>query len=122
MTCLYGNENNKENVMVYGMMDTGSLKTLLDFNTAMSLGIENPKVNHLGNDIDPEINSSLLYEPIECYPHMVLVHAENGNKQSFRFPLRVRFAEKIKLNIFGRNWLREFCLAYDEQSVYLLHA
>jgi len=40
--------------------------------------------------------------------------------QTIRFPLKAAFAQELKRNLFGLDWLASLCLAVDRQAVHFL--
>ncbi len=36
------------------------------------------------------------------------------------FRLEVRFCTGLRNNLFGRDWMEQFCLAFDRETVHLL--
>ena len=83
---------------VIGKVDTGASRTVLNFDTA-------------GTATDA---------PFDYYVHQVLVTVVDEQENSVFFPLKAAFAEKVKRNLFGVDWLDHVCLAVDREAVHLL--
>jgi len=103
---------------VSGKMDTGAQTTILDFNTARTLGIENPKRGYMATGICYTATG----QPIQCYQHRVFIYVRNSHGLSLQTVLYPGFAEEISCNFFGMDWTNDYCLAFGCHSVHLLHS
>jgi hypothetical protein len=103
-------------VYVTGKVDTGAFRTMLTFDTARRLGIEDPAQTSLGTGTARTATG----EPIAYYVHIVSVRASEGTKQPIEFPLKAAFADRIQRNLFGVDWLAHLCLAVDSAAVHFL--
>jgi len=101
---------------VIGKVDTGAFRTMLNYDTAESLGISNPKERAIETDTAHTASG----EPIEYHVHNVFVEIVGEEGIPFSFPLKAAFAEKVEHNLFGVDWLRHVCLAVDEEAVHFM--
>ncbi len=101
---------------VIGKVDTGASRTLLNFDTAEDLGIADPKVGAIGKGTAVTATDA----PFDYYVHQVLVTVADDEGNPDFFPLEAGFAEKVKRNLFGIDWLPHVCLAVDRKAVHLL--
>jgi len=103
-------------VSVSGLVDTGAFGTLLDFATAKQLGIDEPALAPVGTGTARTATD----ERVTYYMHVVWVWIRDGSGEAIKFPLRAAFADRLKRNLFGRDWLNHLCLAVDRQAVHFL--
>ncbi len=101
---------------VVGKVDTGASRSMLGFATANALGIDDPETSPLTTGTARTATDELL----PYYVHRVMVRIGNGVGEPIVFPLRVAFADRVKRNLFGIDWLRHLCLAVDLQAVHFL--
>ncbi len=101
---------------VTGKVDTGALRTMLTFGTAVALGIQDPAQSPLSSCSA----ESATGDPIPYYVHHVSVMITDGASQRILFPLDAAFSDRISRNLFGMDWLAHFCLAVDIQAVHFL--
>jgi len=101
---------------VVGKVDTGAFRTMLNYDTAGNLGIVDPSEGAIETDTAHTASD----DPIEYHVHEVLVEIVGEEGIPFSFPLKAAFAEKVKRNLFGVDWLRHVCLAVDEEAVHFL--
>jgi len=116
-------------VPVMGKVDTGAFRTVLTFETAMRLGIRDPK----SSPIRVGMAQTATGEEVSYFVHTVSVRivqavvgfAEGARPEdpkwpAIEFPLAAAFVEKAKRNQFGVDWLHVLCLAVDSQAVHFL--
>jgi len=101
---------------VIGKVDTGASRTVLNFDTAEDLGIPDPKAGAIGEGTARTATDT----GFEYYVHHVMVELADDQGNSVHFPLKAAFAEKVKRNLFGVDWLPHVCLAVDRKAVHLL--
>ncbi len=101
---------------VIGKVDTGAFRTVLNFDTARILGIFKPKEDAIGKGTARTASDT----EFEYYVHQVLVTLVDEQENRVFFPLKAAFAEKVKRNLFGIDWLSHVCLAVDSEAVHLL--
>jgi hypothetical protein len=101
---------------VFGKVDTGAYRTVLNFDTARALAIADPEANCIRRGTA----KSATDEPIPYFVHRVLVQISDNGWPPILFPLEAAFAEKVKRNLFGIDWLQNLCLAFDSSSVHFL--
>jgi hypothetical protein len=102
-------------VPVVGKMDTGAARTMLTFDTAKALGLTDPtrSASRQGTA------RTATDEIVPYYVHPLWLRVSEG-RQSVLFPLLAAFAERLKRNLFGIDWLDHVCLAFDREAVHLL--
>ena len=101
---------------VTGKVDTGAFRTVLTFETAKALGIQEPTRSPLcSGSAESATGDPLLY-----YVHRVLVMVADGTSQRIMFPLEAAFSDRVSRNLFGVDWLPHLCLAVDIQAVHFL--
>ena len=105
-----------EFVPVVGKIDTGASRTMLNFDTAQALGINDPE----SSPICQGTVFTATDETVPYYVHAVLVQIADGKGQRIVFPLDAAFAERVRRNLFGVDWLAHLCLAVDCQVVHFL--
>jgi hypothetical protein len=101
---------------VAGKLDTGAFATMLTFATAQVLGIFDPKSGFLRRSTAYAANGQAFF----YYVHRLIVSVSNPSGPDLSFPLEAGFAEELKRNLFGVDWLRHMCVAIDRQKVHLL--
>jgi len=111
-------------VMIAGKVDTGASRTMLTFETARRLGIEDPR------DSSERAGTACTAtgETFPYYMHVVSVRIAEGSAEerdraadaAIEFPLKAAFAEKVKRDLFGVDWLAHLCLAIDRQAIHFL--
>jgi hypothetical protein len=101
---------------VFGKVDTGASRTVLNFDTARALSIADPEADFIRRGTA----KSATDEPIPYFVHRVFVQISDSASPPILFPLEVAFAEKVKRNLFGVDWLQNLCLAFDSSSVHFL--
>jgi predicted aspartyl protease len=100
---------------VVGKVDTGAARTMLTFEQARALGIEHPE-----SSTETGVARTATGQPFAFYLHDVLVEIPVDVGQTIRFPLKAAFAQELKRNLFGLDWLASLCLAVDRQAVHFL--
>jgi len=103
-------------IPVVGKVDTGASRTILNFDTARILGMSNPKSGALSAGKAITATDAQFH----YYVHEVFFHISDDMGNSVFFPLKTAFAEKVKRNLFGVDWLEHLCLAVDREAVHLL--
>ena len=101
---------------VTGKVDTGAFRTMLNLATAKLLGLEDPAASPL----EEAVAHTATDEEFPYYVHLVSVRIAHPSGQSIEFPLKAAFADRVKRNLFGRDWLAHLCLAVDRQAVHFL--
>ena len=101
---------------VIGKVDTGAFRTVLNFDTAADLGIADPKVGAIGKGTARTATNA----PFDYYVHRLMVTVADDQGNPVFLPLEAAFAEKVKRNLFGVDWLPHVCLAVDNEAVHLL--
>ena len=101
---------------VIGKVDTGASRTVLNFDTAADLGIADPKQGAIGKGTARTATDA----EFDYYVHGVMVTVADDQGNPDFFLLEAAFAEKVKRNLFGVDWLPHVCLAVDREAVYLL--
>ena len=101
---------------VIGKVDTGASRTVLNFDTAADLGIADPKVGAISRGTARTATDV----PFDYYVHRVMVTVADDQGNPVFLPLEAAFAEKVKRNLFGVDWLDHVCLAVDSEAVHLL--
>ena len=103
-------------VPVPGVIDTGAFRTMLNFATARQLGIDDPAVSPRRTGTARTATD----EPVTYHIHTVSVRIADGSGRAIEFPLQAAFADRVKRNLFGRDWLAHVCLAVDCRAVHFL--
>lgn len=103
-------------MLVIGKVDSGAFRTMLKFDTARILGIADPKVGA----IDKDTAVTATDAEFTYYVHRVLVTVADDKGNRVLFPLKAAFAEEVKRDLFGIDWLDHVCLAVDSEAVHLL--
>jgi hypothetical protein len=103
-------------VQVIGRVDSGAFITGLRMDTAANLGIRDPKRGYVRRFTGHTANG----EAMQFYVHEVLVKVTSTDGESMSFVIYPGFAEGLRLNLFGRDWLDHFCFAIDCSRVHLL--
>ncbi|MBM4046428.1 MAG: hypothetical protein FJ279_15065 [Planctomycetes bacterium] len=101
---------------VLGKVDTGAFRTMLNFDTACALGIDDPTSSPLAH----RTAKTATGQTFPYYVHRVIVRIERDSNHQILFPLDVGFAERVARNLFGVDWLEHLCLAVDRRAVYFL--
>ena len=101
---------------VIGKVDSGAARTILNFDTARALGIDDPT----DGPMDTGTGRTATDHPFPCYFHFVWVQISDEAGQSILFPLSTAFADEVKRNLFGVDWLQHLCLAVDADAVHFL--
>ena len=102
---------------VVGKVDTGAARTMLDFETANAIGIEDPLLNFLWEGTFRTPNN----QPLACYGHPVWFRvARQAETPPLVFRVDAGFAKGLRCNLFGLDWTYHFCLAVDRERVHLL--
>ena len=101
---------------VIGKIDTGASLTLLTFDTAEILGIDDPTQGFMREGTAVAANS----ESFPYYTHRVIVSVPNPSGSDLMLVLEAGFADVLPRNLFGVDWLDSVCIAVDKQKVYLL--
>jgi len=102
-------------VRVVGKMDTGATMTVLTFDAARALGIQDPTrsaagVIHL---------ASATGHRMACFRHHVMVRIPSDDGDVLTFVLLVAFAEDVRGNLFGMDWVPHLSVTVDEDGVRL---
>jgi hypothetical protein len=103
-------------VPVVGKVDTGAFNTSLQMETAANMGITDPKGTCLKEVVGYTANGA----PIKFYVHQVIVKVTDLSGDEVTMVLYPGFADRLKNNLFGRDWLNHFCLAVDFARIHLL--
>lgn len=103
-------------VPVIAKLNTSIRNSILTFDTARTLGIENPK-----KGTDKTVLNPVTGRRIPCYVHLVSVQVGvYGMGIPFEFRLLPAFTDRLTENFFGMDWTCNFCLAVDGRRVHLL--
>jgi len=101
---------------VIGKMDTGARTTMLNEETANTLGIILP------SDDSPSAKTGYTATKGEFkyweYPIWFSFYNDQGDP--FPFPIKAGFSRHIRNNLFGTDWLNYFCMGIDRESIHLL--
>jgi hypothetical protein len=101
-----------------GQLDTGAFKTMLTFATAFTIGIDNPKAGSLETGQATTANG----QKFDYYVHQVTFRVRDSSGPEFEFVLDAAFAEKVRRNLFGVDWLNHMCVAVDQSRIHILRA
>jgi len=101
---------------VIGKVDTGAVRTFLDFTTAKTLGIDDPTTGYKSQGKARTATD----EEFDYFVHTVLVRIADTGSPGVMFPLDAAVAAKVNRNLFGADWLRNVCLAFDSAAVHFL--
>ena len=101
---------------VIGKVDTGAFMTLLTFATARLLGLAKPARNPIKEDAAHAANG----QAFSYYVHSVTIRIPDPGGWHLLFPLEAGFAQELKRNLFGIDWLDHVCLVVDRRQVHLL--
>ena len=101
---------------VAGKVDTGAFRTMLNLATAKLLGIDDPT----SSPIEKAVAHTATDEEFTYYVHLVSVRIAHPSGRPIEFPLKAAFAERLRRNLFGRDWLVHLCLAVDCRAVHFL--
>lgn len=108
--------NGERSEPVIGKMDTGAPTTMLNEKTAKMLGIILPP------DDSPDAKTSRVANGSKFkyweYPIFFFFYNDQGYRYTFR--IHAGFSRDIHNNLFGYDWLRDFCLGIDQESIHLL--
>ena len=102
--------------LVVGKLDTGASRTMLNFNTAKALGIDDPMTSFLSEGTAYAANDS----EIQYYVHRVIAFATDSTGREIRLVLKAGFSDDVKRNLFGVDWLDYVCIAVDKKRIHLL--
>ena len=102
-------------VSVTGKVDTGAVGTMLTFQEAHRLGIDNPVLPAPSGTARTATDERFPY-----YVHDISVQIPTDTGEPIEFAMQAAFAERVKRNLFGIDWLQHLCLAVDRQAVYFL--
>jgi predicted aspartyl protease len=105
-----------EFVPVLGTVDTGAFRTALTFETARRLGIQYP----MSSPLETNTACTTTGEEVLYYVHLVSIRIAGNDAEAIEFPLKAAFADRVKRNLFGRDWLAHLCLAVDREAVHFL--
>jgi hypothetical protein len=102
-------------VTVDGKADTGAFRTMLTFETAQRVGVRS-----LLAEAPAKTARTATGEPFSYREHLVSVRIGDPDGEVIEFPFVAAFAERVKRNLFGMDWLAHLCLAVDSRAVYFL--
>ena len=103
-------------IAVKGKVDTGAFRTILNFDTADALGIGDPT----SSPLETRTARTATDEVFPYYVHPISVRFAGDSGEPIAFLLEAPFADRVKRNLFGLDWLEHLCLAVDRQAVHFL--
>jgi|GEM_PF-7064300 len=101
---------------IIGKLDTGAPKTMLNSHTAEILEIDFTKED----EARAKPGHTATKGEFKYWEHYVTFIVFNEQYDHFCFPILAGFSPTIVNNLFGCDWLENFCLGIDKNSIHLL--